>query len=134
MKGVSTSLFVTKGTASVWHSRTKFTRTMNASRLVTLVSGLLVAGCAGVPVHEALPDGARDKFTSTDVVVPIRQSEIYVYVPPSNVSTATGGGLIPALVDLAVDSVRTSKAENSVKALRDSLVDFDFDKELQADL
>lgn len=132
--GLSTKLFVRTGTAPVQHCRTKFARGMNTWRLVTFLSGLLVAGCAGVPVHEALPDGARDKFTSTDVVVPVRQNEIYVYVPPSNVSTATGGGLIAALVDVTVDSIRTSKAEKAVKALRDSLDDFDFDKALQADL
>src|SRR5690242_17815904 len=131
MTGLSTNLFVTKGTAPIWHRRTRFARGMNTWHLVTFLSGLLVAGCAGVPVHEALPDGARNKFTSTEVVVPVRQSEIYVYVPPSNVSSATGGGLIEALVDVAVDSVRTSKAEKAVKDLRDSLVDFDFDKELQ---
>lgn len=134
MMGLSTRLFVRMGTAPVQHCWTKFGRSMNTLRLVTILSGLLVAGCAGVPVHEALPVGARDKFTSTDIVVPVTQNEIYVYVPPSNISAATGGGLIEALVDVTVDSIRTSKAENSVKALRDSLVDFDFDKALQADL
>jgi hypothetical protein len=67
-------------------------------------------------------------------VVPVRQSEIYVFVPNSQLAAAGGGGLLLALVDAGVNSVRTSKAETAVKPLRDSLVDFNFDETLAHDL
>jgi hypothetical protein len=95
---------------------------------------VLLGACAGVPAHEYLPAAARDKIVSTEVAVPVRQSEIYVFVPQSNIAAAGGGGLLLALVDAGVDSVRTTKAETAVKPLRDALVDFDFDGALQGDL
>ena len=102
-------------------------------RFAVLASLIALGGCATTP-HAPLPSMARDKISSTDVVLPIRQSEIYVFVPNSQISAATGGGLLFALVDAAVDSVRTSKAEDAVKPLRDSLVDFNFDESFQGEL
>lgn len=75
---------------------------------------------------------ARADLASTDVVLPIRQSEIYVFVP-----MATGGagfGLIGALVDAGIDSTRTSKAEAAVTPLRNAMVDYSFDNALQDEL
>jgi hypothetical protein len=106
---------------------------LRAFHAVTLLPVLLSA-CAGVPPHEFLPGPARDKLTATEVAVPIRQSEIYVFVPQSNIAAAGGGGLLLALIDAGVDSVRTTKAEDAVKPLRDATVDFDFDSTLQNDL
>jgi hypothetical protein len=81
-----------------------------------------------------VPPDVPGKISSTDVVAPIAQSEIYVYVPPSNAGAATGGGLLGALIDVAVNDARTSHAEDAVKVVRDSLVDFDFDGQFKADL
>ena len=108
-------------------------------RNLCLLSALLLSACASVPAHEALAPDVRDRIASTDVVVPISQSEIYVYVPPSNMAAAgASAGLIGALVmaaaDAGVDSVRTSKAERAVRPLRDALIDYKFDAALQADL
>ena len=112
-------------------------------RLIHLFAVLTVsslAACAGIPPHEYLPAPARDRIATTDVVVPIRQSEIYVYVPPSTAGATGGaafgivGALVGAMVDASVNSVRTSKAEAAVKPLRDSLVDYSFDTSLQGDL
>ncbi len=101
---------------------------MKFSHLVILGSLLpLLAACGTVPPFAPLPPDARDKIASTDVVVPIKQSEIYVFVPASNVSAAAGGGLIAALIDAGVDAVRTKKAETAVTPLRDALVDYNFD-------
>jgi hypothetical protein len=100
-----------------------------------MLTAVLLGGCVTqIPPHVPLPDVAKDRFASTDVVLPIRQGEIYVFVPNSNVAAATGGGLLGALVDVAVDSVRTSKAEAAVKPLRDATSDFDFDSLLRDDL
>jgi hypothetical protein len=87
-----------------------------------------------IPAYGPLPEAAKDKIASTDVVLPIKQSEIYVFVPDSRIAAAGGGGLLLALVDAGVNSVRTSKAEAAVKPLRDAIVDFNFDDALQSDL
>lgn len=94
-----------------------------------------LSACVTVtPNHVALADKARDAITSTEIVEPIRQSEIYIYVPPSQIATAGGGGLLLALIDAGVDSARTSNAEAAVKGLRNSVVDFNFDETLTGDL
>jgi hypothetical protein len=102
--------------------------------LVISTVPVLLSACAAVPSHELLPMAARDKLTATEVAVPIPQSEIYVFVPQSQLATYGGGGLILALIDAGVDSVRTSKAEDAVKPLRDAMVDYDFDGSFQSDL
>lgn len=98
-----------------------------------LILAIFVSACATAP-HSALPAEAKGRITSTDVMLGLRQSEIYVFVPNSQVAAAAGGGLIPALIDVAVNSVRTSKAETAVKPLRNVLVDVDFDSMLKNDI
>jgi hypothetical protein len=100
---------------------------MKVSRLAILLPLVLMGACSALPPFAPVPSDARDKIASTDVVVPIKQSEIYVFVPASNVSAAAGGGLIAALIDAGVDAVRTKKAETAVTPLRDALVDYNFD-------
>src|ERR1700733_10150584 len=96
--------------------------------LLALMPTLVLGACqTQIPAHEFMPDAARDKVSSTETVLPIKQSEIYVFVPQSNIAAAGGGGLLLALVDAGVDSVRTSKAEAAGKPLRDALIDYNFD-------
>jgi|SRR5579871_472537 len=106
---------------------------MRIPGLVGSLSFLLLAGCANLPsIHQPLPTNARADLTTTDVVLPIKQSEVYVFVP-----MATGGagfGLIGALVDAGIDSTRTSKAETAVTPLRNAMVDYSFDNALQTEL
>jgi hypothetical protein len=108
--------------------------------LAALLAALSLGACAGIPPHEYLAAPARDRIATTDVVVPIRQSEIYVYVPPSTAGATGGaafglvGALVGAMVDASVNAARTSKAETAVKPLRDSLVDYNFDRGMQGDL
>src|SRR5215472_9241103 len=101
-------------------------------RLVSILSLSVLSACASLSIHQPLPTAARSDVTTTDVVLPIRQSEIYVFVP-----MATGGagfGLIGALVDAGIDSSRTSKAETAVTPLRNAMVDYSFDAALQEGL
>jgi hypothetical protein len=100
---------------------------------IVLFPALLVGACAQVPPHAFLPDAARDKIGTTEAVAPIRQSEVYVFVPASTAGAAAGG-ILGALVDAGIDSVRTSKAETAVKPLRDSLVDYNYDQTLDGEL
>lgn len=93
----------------------------------------ILAACASQPsIHLPLSAAARGELASTDVVLPIRQSEIYVFVPVS--TGAAGFGLLGALVDISIDSTRTSKAETAVTPLRNALVDYSFDNALQDSL
>jgi hypothetical protein len=95
---------------------------------------LLTACVTPIPDHVALDPAARASIDSTEVVAPVKQSEIYVFVPASRVGAATGGGLIGALIDVSVDAHRAKTATDSVKPLRDATVDYSFDQKLTADL
>jgi hypothetical protein len=89
----------------------------------------MLAGCVTVaPEHVPLNAEARASLSSTEVVLPVPQSEIYIDVPASHLSTATGGGLLPALIDAGIDSARASKATKDVTPLRNAVVDYSFDQ------
>lgn len=103
------------------------------SRLILILAGLGLSACAGTPpAHVALDINARNNVHSTDVVAPVRQGEVYVFVPQA--STGGQGGLLGALIVAGVDAVRTSNAEDAVKPLRDAVIDFNFDDVLRQDL
>jgi hypothetical protein len=106
-----------------------------------LISALLIVGavslsaCAtATPLQVPLAQAARDNIASSEIVAPIKQNEIYVFVPASTVATAAGGGLLAALVDAGIDAARTHSAEEAVKPLRDAVVDYNFDETLRIDL
>lgn len=103
-------------------------------RISILLPVLFACACGTVAPYKPLPVAAVDKLASTDVVAAIAQSEIFVFVPASNVGAATGGGLLGALIDASITDARTTKANDASKVLRDSLLDFDFDKLLAGDL
>ena len=93
-----------------------------------LLTSSVLAGCATTPEHVPLSAQARAGLSSTEVVLPVPQSEIYIDVPASQVSRATGGGLLPALIDAGIDSARASKASKDVTPLRNAAADFSFDQ------
>lgn len=105
---------------------------VSCMRAAGVLSLALLSACSTLPVHQALPTAAREQIASTDIVAPVPQSEVYVFVAP-----ATGGagfGLVGALIDVSIDSARTSKAESSVTTLRNAMVDYSFDNSLQRKL
>jgi hypothetical protein len=104
------------------------------SRISVLLPVLFACACGTISPYQPLPGAAMDKLSSTDVVVPIAQSEIFVFVPASNAGAATGGGLLGALIDVGINDVRTTKANDASKILRDALLDFNFDNIFEADL
>lgn len=98
-------------------------------RLVgTLVLLGTLAGCATTP-HVPMSGGAKSKIDSTGVIIGLHQQEINAEINPSNVATATGGGLIGALIQAAVDTSSTKKAEAAVSPVRNALLDYDFGSE-----
>lgn len=106
-----------------------------ASVAAMIAATSLLAGCETVtPEHVPLSGSDHAGLSSTELVLPVQQSEIYIDVPPSHVSTYTGGGLLPALIDAGIDNVRASNAARDVTPLRNAVVDFDFDSTLQGQL
>jgi hypothetical protein len=100
-------------------------------RLAALLASISLTGCVTVtPEHVPLSAQARGALASTEVVLPVVQSEIYIDVPASNISQAAGGGLLPALLDAGIDSVRASNAAKAVAPLRNAVLDFSFDDTL----
>jgi len=96
---------------------------------------MLVSACAtAIPPHKALPSEARGQFSATDIVLPVRQSEIYIFVAPSQTAMYGGGGLLLALIDAGIDSSNAGTAEEAIKPLRNALVDYSFDTQMQAEL
>src|SRR5215472_17933947 len=93
------------------------------------LAATVLSGCAGqrfVPMQDA----ATSRIKSTEVIVVLPQQEIKTEITQSNVAQATGGGLIPALIDLAVNKSRADDAEASVVVIRNALLDYDFSKQL----
>jgi len=101
-------------------------------QLALILAGCGLSACVSLPpAHVALDVKARDNVQSTDVIAPVRQGEIYVFVPQTS---SAGQGLLGAVIAAGVDGVRTSNAEGAVRPLRDAVVDFDFDGLLRQDL
>jgi hypothetical protein len=113
------------------------------SKRVSLSVMLLAASALGacvtpVPAHLALNAAEQNAITTTEIVAPIHQSEVYIYVPPSQMAASGQGGLLGVLVlsaiDAGVNNTRTSNAEKAIKPVRDAVVDFDFDSMIRDDL
>jgi hypothetical protein len=94
---------------------------------LVLVGGLL-SGCATTKGPVTFSAEAAKQIKTVDLCIGLTQQEIYAEIEKSMVSMYTGGGLIPALIDVAVDNHRTKKAESSILPLRDGLAGYDFPK------
>lgn len=87
---------------------------------------LLLSGCATQPQFKPMPAAAVGKINDADITVAVPQKEIVAQIERSNISGATGGGLLFALIDAAVESHRATEAEKQIAALRNSIVDYNF--------
>jgi hypothetical protein len=88
---------------------------------------VITQGCA-VPPKRVLSPEARDISGGRTALVVSGQGEIRPEVNASNIAMATGGGLIPALIDAAITQSRMNSAEKTVRVVRDALGTYDFDK------
>jgi hypothetical protein len=108
----------------------------NRSKIIaggSLVCGLLFAGCA-TSNRTALAPTAASQMISVTATATVTQPEIAADIELSNVSVYTGGGLIGALVDSAIDAKRSKKAEGEITPLRDAMTGFDTAETLRAEL
>jgi len=95
---------------------------------LTVILLFSAIGCTK-PIYRLNPD-ARQYVKSSNTVVGVEQNEIYAQIEESNVSTYTGGGLIPALIDVGVDNYRTQRAEKLLVTIRNDLIDYDYPEAL----
>jgi hypothetical protein len=100
----------------------KSIRILSFFSLLALV--VFLNGCG--TTHIALKPTEAKKISSVDIYIGLAQQEIYAEIVKSNVSAATGGGLLPALIDAGVDQHRAKKAEELVQPIRAALMDYDF--------
>ena len=96
----------------------------------TLVVLGALAGCA-TTTHMPMSGGAKGKIDSTSVVIGLHQQEINAEINPSNAAAATGGGLIGALIEVALDSASAKRAEAAVSPVRNALLDYDFGSQFE---
>ena len=100
------------------------------SFLVLIV--FLMAGCATTqPTYIPLPSEAPKAINSSNVVILSTQHEITAEVDKSQVATAMGGGLIPALIDVVIERSRSKSAEEVIRPVREALIDYDIGAELR---
>ncbi len=98
----------------------------NHVRYAAVAAGLMLLTACGSTPNYYIDDVARNQIDSTHVIVNIPQKEITAEIEASNVAVAGGGGLLLALVDVAVESSRANTAEELIQPIKDSLIETDF--------
>ena len=106
-------------------------KTMHLLTLASLLNVLL--GCAS-PRIIPMTEGAASKIKSTEAILVLSQQEIAAEINPSGVAAAGGGGLLLALVDVAVNKSRAGDAEAAIAPIKNALLDYDFAKQLRVAL
>lgn len=101
--------------------------------VVALAAAAVLAGCAAPLKHTIDPSG-RTVPGGRDVQVVVEQREIQTRIVESNLTAATGGGLLIALIDAGVNQARVNAAEKNVVPLRDALTGYEFDAKVQSAL
>jgi hypothetical protein len=94
--------------------------------IVLALSAFVLSGC--VSTKSVLPPEGRDVAGGRNLLVTVTQNEIIAGIQESNISAATGGGLLFALIDAGVNQSRTKKAEEAIVPVRDALADYQFDQ------
>ncbi len=106
---------------------------LNRINLVFIITiAALTSSCAHNNINH-IDASARDHIDEVDAYLAVTQDEIYADIDKSTTSAA-GGGLLFALIDAAVDNSRTEDAEELIKPIRNSLIDFDYAETLQANI
>lgn len=85
-----------------------------------------LTACATPRTYNHIDQPARLAMDSAETLLIVVQSEIGSDIDVSDVTTATGGGLLPALIDAGINANRREKAEEMIAPIRDMLVDYDF--------
>ncbi len=99
-------------------------------RTIALVSVTLLLGACAAPMRVSMPPEQRSKITELKAHVVVVQDEVIAAVQPSNVSVATGGGLIGAMIDSSITNKRVKESQQVLGPFYASIEDVDYRKEL----
>lgn len=107
--------------------------------LLVLLVFSICSGCASRYKFNTEPNdldvGARAFLKELDVVILARSEGLVLPKPEkSNVSSATGGGAIPALVDVFINNNRAATYEELNTLVKESLIDIDHADLLKTEL
>jgi hypothetical protein len=98
-------------------------------RTIALVSITLLLGACAAPMRVSLTPEHRSKITELKAHVVVVQDEVIAAVQPSNVSVATGGGLIGAMIDSSITNKRVKESQQVLGPFYASIEDVDYRKE-----
>jgi hypothetical protein len=114
-----------------------FSRGRSFAVLLALAVTFLT-GCVG-PVRVPISSDSRTQLGEVKGIVGLQQQEIGTEINASNVAAVTGGfgaigALTGAIIDSSIDDSRAKKAEDTVKPVRDALINYQPGDVLAADL
>ena len=98
-----------------------------------IVAMTLFSGCAAKS-YIPLSESNRGKIYSSDFVILQIQKEVMAEVEKSNIAASMGGGLLPALVDAYIENSRATDAEELIQPIRNYLLDYKVEEEIQKEL
>jgi hypothetical protein len=122
-----------KSVARITKLRKSMESKMKIMRLYVLplaLCWLLFSGC--VSLKQTLPVEARALPGGRQMLVTVGQYEINSSINQSNMTAATGGGLLFALIDAGVNNSRAKSAEEAIVPVRDSMAGYQFDQKALA--
>lgn len=101
-------------------------------RSVVLVLLSLLLGACAAPMRLTLTPEQRSKITELQARVIVVQDEVIAAVQPSQVSLATGGGLIGAMIDSSITNSRVQESQKIMGPFYASIEDVDYRQEFNS--
>jgi len=105
---------------------------------VALVGLALALGGCAVPTRVSMTPEQRSKITEVRAHIVVVQDEVIAAVQPSNVSVATGGGLIGAMIDSSITNSRVKDSQEMLGPFYAEIESVDYRREfneaIRADL
>jgi hypothetical protein len=102
-------------------------RTTARRTLLACLIGIAMSGSCLAGVHNFISPEVRAATPGRDLQIIVPQAEIQSSINPSGAGLGLGGGLLPALIAVAVDDAHAKQAEKKIVPLRAALADYDFD-------
>ena len=82
-----------------------------------MVTLFFLGGCS-TPANIPMPKGGMEALNTAHLIIQNTQKEIGAEVQESNIAKWGGGGLIPALIDVAIENSRANDAEEAIQPIR----------------
>lgn len=103
-------------------------------KLYTFIGLAFLSGCTAMPEIVSLPEQIHGKIKSTDVYLEQCEKKMHADIKKSNLSTYTGGGMLIAFVDIAIETHRQERAEEAMIDIHKQIQSFDFERKLRTAL